>query len=151
MRLRRMCERKKSGKLHVKESILEDFKAGGERRELLEIALLEALRDVGVDRAAHKQVKQTFNAKVELVKERFQEREKEITGQWLTPERMRSQLCYNERPGLKFHMYIVSCVCLLCNRLETHTITLTGFAQGDHQAGCGLLLEIPGCVDKARP
>ncbi|CAJ1384292.1 unnamed protein product, partial [Effrenium voratum] len=72
-----MCEQKKTGKCNVKETVAADYRAGGERRELLEIALLETLMETGTERSAHSRVKQVFSAKVEHVKERLQEREKE--------------------------------------------------------------------------
>lgn len=99
MRLRRMCEQKKTGKCNVKETVAADYRAGGERRELLEIALLETLMETGTERSAHSRVKQVFSAKVEHVKERLQEREKEVHGSWLTVERMKSVHSFSEHPG----------------------------------------------------
>ncbi|CAJ1419821.1 unnamed protein product [Effrenium voratum] len=96
MRLRRLCEKKRSGKCHVSDAVREDFIAGGEKRELLEVALLEVLQSTGLDRTAQKKIRLQFAARVLNVKERMQEREKEVTGQWLTAERMRTQLTYNE-------------------------------------------------------
>jgi len=95
MRLRRLCEKKKTGRLNVSEASHNDYVAGGERRELLELALLETLERVGVD-ASREVVKKEFNVKVEHVKERLTEREKEITGEWLTRERMASKLGYSK-------------------------------------------------------
>ena len=46
MRLKRACEKKKSGKLWVSEEIHNDFMAGGAAREALEMALLESLRSL---------------------------------------------------------------------------------------------------------
>ena len=96
MRLRRLCEKKKTGRnelLHI--SSHEDYIAGGSRRELLELALLETLEKVGLD-ASREAVKSEFNQRVEHVKERLQEREKEITGEWLTKERMASKFGLRE-------------------------------------------------------
>lgn len=93
MRLRRLCE-KKSGRMHVKEAFHEDYVAGGERRELLELAPLETLDKIGAD-GSHAEVKKEFNLRVEHVKERLVEREKEVTGEWLTKERMASKLSYS--------------------------------------------------------
>lgn len=101
MRLRRLCEKKRSGKCHVSDAVREDFIAGGEKRELLEVALLEVLQSTGLDRTAQKKIRLQFAARVLNVKERMQEREKEVTGQWLTAERMRTQLTYNEQLELK--------------------------------------------------
>ena len=44
MRLRRLCERKASGKSHVDTQTFDDYKAGSARREALEIALCEAIQ-----------------------------------------------------------------------------------------------------------
>ena len=41
-RLRRLCERKPSGKLHVPQSIHDDYMAGGEKRLALQKAFEEA-------------------------------------------------------------------------------------------------------------
>ena len=57
MRLRRLTETKSTGKTWVDEKTQADYKAGGERREWLEIALLEALKKHGTGRDAYKRVK----------------------------------------------------------------------------------------------
>ena len=57
MRLRRLCMVKKSGKCAVDESVRESYDKGAEAREMLEIALLEAIKKHGTDRAAYTQVK----------------------------------------------------------------------------------------------
>lgn len=57
MRCRRMCERKLSGKANVDEAVTADYKEGGSKREMLELALLESLAKFGVDRKAHKRIK----------------------------------------------------------------------------------------------
>lgn len=60
MRTRRLCEKKPSGRLHVPPDVCEDFKEGGERREMLQMALLECLADLGTSRANYKKVKAWF-------------------------------------------------------------------------------------------
>lgn len=96
MRLRRLCEKKKSGSCHVKESVHADYVAGGERREILELALLETLEKLGDNKDSHTAMKSEFVSRVEHVKERLLEREKEVTGEWLTAERMESKLGYSK-------------------------------------------------------
>lgn len=107
MRLRRLCEKKKGGKMHVKESFHEDYNAGGERRELLELALLETLDKIGAD-GSHAEMKKEFNLRVEHVKERLVEREKEVTGEWLTKERMASKLSYSKILDCEHTIYVSS-------------------------------------------
>eukprot|EP00435_Cladocopium_sp_Y103_P068252 s21_g31.t1 len=58
MRLRRLCSVKKSGKSHVSEEVRQDYKGGGEKREWLELALLEAIREHGTDRKFYNKVKE---------------------------------------------------------------------------------------------
>ncbi|CAK9040641.1 Uncharacterized protein SCF082_LOCUS23584 [Durusdinium trenchii] len=89
MRLRRLCEQKpKTKKCHVDEKTREQYVRGGEDREWLEIALVEALQKVGPDRSQHKKLKAEFKARVILVRERMETKEQEVTGQWLTEEKM---------------------------------------------------------------
>lgn len=57
MRCRRLCEKKVSGKCHVPNEIREDYVNGGESREIVELALLDALAKYGVLRQAYKKVK----------------------------------------------------------------------------------------------
>ena len=57
MRLRRLCTARKSGKCLVDQSVRDSYDQGGESREWLEIALLEAIKQHGTDRSAYKQVK----------------------------------------------------------------------------------------------
>lgn len=57
MRLRRLCAIKKSGKSHVSQEVRDDYAAAGERREWLEIALLEAVKLFGTDRRVYSKVK----------------------------------------------------------------------------------------------
>ena len=57
MRARRTCEVKPSGKCAVDNDTVEAYKAGGERREQLEMALLESISKFGVGRDAYKRVK----------------------------------------------------------------------------------------------
>ena len=52
-----MCEKKPSGRIHVPHEVAEDFKEGGEKREMLQMALLERLADLGTTRAHYKKVK----------------------------------------------------------------------------------------------
>ena len=47
MRLKRICEKKKTGRMWVSLDIHEDYTAGGEKREQLELALLETLKGLG--------------------------------------------------------------------------------------------------------
>lgn len=57
MRLRRLCEEKaKTKKCHVDVKTREQYVRGGEDREWLEIALVEALQKVGPDRSQHKKL-----------------------------------------------------------------------------------------------
>ena len=60
MRTRRLCERKPSGKCYVDKKIAEDFKRGGESREILEMALLESLGRFGTKRCHYKKIKAWF-------------------------------------------------------------------------------------------
>ena len=57
MRLRRLTEKKTSGKCWVDEKTQADWKAGGERRQWLEIALLECLKKHGTGREAGAKVR----------------------------------------------------------------------------------------------
>lgn len=55
MRLRRLCETKaKSGRCNVDDETAKQYAKGGESREWLEIALVEALQKVGPDCRKHK-------------------------------------------------------------------------------------------------
>jgi len=47
MRLRRLCEVKPTGKSHVDEKTRAEYKEGGSKREVLEIALVESLKKWG--------------------------------------------------------------------------------------------------------
>ena len=51
---------KKSGKSHVSEEVRKDYQGGGEKREWLEIALLEAIKEHGTDRKHYNKVKERF-------------------------------------------------------------------------------------------
>ena len=60
MRLKRLCQKRgKDQKCHVDEKVHDDWKAGGEKREWLEIALVEAIKQVGsgTEPGAFKKVK----------------------------------------------------------------------------------------------
>lgn len=57
MRCRRLCEKKPSGRAHVPEETISEYKVGGQSREILELGLLECLARHGLDRKAFKKVK----------------------------------------------------------------------------------------------
>ncbi len=57
MRLRRLTEKKKNGSCHVSDEVVADYKSGGEPREWLEIALLQSIKAIGLDRKLFKAVK----------------------------------------------------------------------------------------------
>ena len=57
MRLRRLCEVKPTGKSHVGEDIRKEYLAGGDKREILEIALVESLKKWGTSKAVFNKVK----------------------------------------------------------------------------------------------
>lgn len=57
MRARRMCEKKPSGRQNVDASVQEQYRRGGEEREVLEMALLECLAKHGLHRHAYKRIK----------------------------------------------------------------------------------------------
>ncbi len=64
MRLRRLCERKASGKSHVDTATFEDYKASGARREALEIALCEAIQKHGSHKSSYNKVKARVGANI---------------------------------------------------------------------------------------
>ncbi|CAK8985160.1 Uncharacterized protein SCF082_LOCUS38 [Durusdinium trenchii] len=86
-----MCEIKpRSKRCHVDTATHEQWKAGGEGREWLELALAESLERVGAHgKKQHKKLRVEFCARVVLVRERMQQKEKEISGSWMTEERMK--------------------------------------------------------------
>ena len=49
MRLTRLCQKRKKNACHVDEATHKEWKEGGERREWLELALLEVLKHAGTD------------------------------------------------------------------------------------------------------
>ena len=57
MRVRRLCERKVSGKCHVPPEVRDDYVKGGESREIIELALLDALAKHVVSSVNYKKVK----------------------------------------------------------------------------------------------
>ena len=59
MRVRRLCERKSGGKLNVPQEVHEDFVNGGSAREVLELALLQAIERFGTSRSVYKRVRVT--------------------------------------------------------------------------------------------
>ncbi|CAE7540456.1 unnamed protein product [Symbiodinium natans] len=92
-----MCELKKSGKAWVPGDIRKEYAAAGEQRELLEIALLEAIQQLGEEQSKkHAAVKAAFLNRITHVKERMVLREEEVTGRWLTEERMRTELKWSK-------------------------------------------------------
>ena len=52
-----MCEKKNTGRLNVPIETQQDYVAGGERRECLELAYLEAIDKHGKSRNVYKKVK----------------------------------------------------------------------------------------------
>ncbi|CAE7470831.1 unnamed protein product [Symbiodinium necroappetens] len=93
MRLKRLCQnRGKEGKFkcHVDQSVHDDYTNGGEKKEWLEIALVEAIKQVGPESgpAAFKKIKAAFASRIVVVRERLQSKEREIHGEWLTEEKM---------------------------------------------------------------
>ncbi|CAK9040133.1 unnamed protein product [Durusdinium trenchii] len=89
MRCRRMCEKKPSGRINVDTKIVEQYKEGGESREVLEMALLECLAKHGVDRSSYKRIKADFVQKCKLIRERLESRQSEVHGRWMTAEAMK--------------------------------------------------------------
>lgn len=61
-----MCERKPSGKVHVDQQVIDDYRAGGARREALEMAMLEAIAWHGPSRKAYNRVKASSDGDVFL-------------------------------------------------------------------------------------
>lgn len=57
MRLRRLCEVKPTGKTHVDEKTRAEYKEGGSKREVLEIALVESLKKWGTSTKVREKVK----------------------------------------------------------------------------------------------
>jgi hypothetical protein len=57
MRARRLCEKKGTGRCGVPDHIHSDYMAGGESREILEMALLQCLSTHGVGRHKYKKIK----------------------------------------------------------------------------------------------
>ncbi|CAK9054438.1 unnamed protein product [Durusdinium trenchii] len=87
MRLRRMVETKPSGKCHVDESVRLDY-AHHEKREWLEIALLDAIKKWGTDRKQFKKIRTEFLTRVVVVRERMSLREQEVHGTWMTEAKL---------------------------------------------------------------
>ncbi|CAK9065744.1 Uncharacterized protein SCF082_LOCUS33582 [Durusdinium trenchii] len=102
MRLRRLCEKKqKSGKCHVDASTADQYHRGGEEREWLEIALIEAICKVGTVSKSHKKLRAEFRARVVMVRERMDSKEQEVLGQWFTEERMEKSGDFSKHLGLR--------------------------------------------------
>jgi len=57
MRCRRLCTKTSAGKFNVDPSLAKQYSEGGEGREALQMALLEAIAKNGVERSAYKRVK----------------------------------------------------------------------------------------------
>ncbi|CAJ1401246.1 unnamed protein product [Effrenium voratum] len=91
MRLRRLCQKKKSGRKSVDDGIIEDYLEGGEKREILEMSLLRSLAKHGTDRTMYKKVRGDFVTRVTLVKEKMMSREQEVMGHWMTEEKLRKE------------------------------------------------------------
>eukprot|EP00435_Cladocopium_sp_Y103_P020384 s1279_g5.t1 len=75
MRTRRLCEKKNSGRCGVPDAIHNDYVEGGEKREILEMSLLQCLATYGLDRKWYK--RGDFVRKVTVLKERLSSREQE--------------------------------------------------------------------------
>lgn len=52
-----MCERKASGRCNVTDEVAQQYKNGGEGREILEMALLECIGRHGLQRSSYKRIK----------------------------------------------------------------------------------------------
>ena len=52
-----MCEVTPSGRSHVDAEIVSEYKSGGSKREVLEMALLECLAKHGASRNAYKRIR----------------------------------------------------------------------------------------------
>lgn len=117
MRCRRLCERKNSGRANVSEDIQADYKAGGERREVVEMALLEAIAKHGTGRNVYHRVKagvsvQTYNrnllpfqgefvTKCKVIRERLSAKEREVNGRWLTEELLHKEYSKKAAKAIK--------------------------------------------------
>lgn len=66
MRLRRLCAVKKSGKCAVSEAVRADYSSGGEQREWLEMALLQAIKKHGTTRTVYNRVKASNHDVIEM-------------------------------------------------------------------------------------
>ncbi|CAL1160909.1 unnamed protein product, partial [Cladocopium goreaui] len=95
MRCRRLCQRTPAGKLQVDPAIAEQWRAGGEQREALEMALLESLSRFGTARSNYKRIKNDFVQKTKLIRERLESRTEEILGGWYTEEALRKSGKYS--------------------------------------------------------
>lgn len=145
MRLRRLCSIKKGEKCLVDQTTREDYLAGGERREWLELALLDSIKTHGTDRSKYKAVKAgcvlffavstcqgEFLTRVVTVRKRMMEKSKEIHGKWMTEERLNAD--YSKRLG--------------CSKPRAHHALkekLQVFSKVDH----GVLQEVPTGIDEA--
>ncbi|CAK9014581.1 Uncharacterized protein SCF082_LOCUS12463, partial [Durusdinium trenchii] len=76
-------------RINVDTKIVEQYKEGGESREVLEMALLECLAKHGVDRSSYKRIKADFVQKCKLIRERLESRQSEVHGRWMTAEAMK--------------------------------------------------------------
>ena len=61
MRLTRLCQKRRKGACHVDDATHEEWRDGGERKEWLEMALVEVLKNVGTENTpgSFKKVKAT--------------------------------------------------------------------------------------------
>ena len=108
----------------------EEWAAGGEKKEWLELALLEVLKDVGTDsspsvfkvvkaamysciytlmryksvqsfRIPDAPAQSKFITRVVVVRERMQSKEKEIHGEWFTEDRLKKSGEFSAQLGFK--------------------------------------------------
>ncbi|CAK9035409.1 unnamed protein product [Durusdinium trenchii] len=87
MRLRRLVEVKPSGKCHVDDTVRADYN-NPERREWLELALVDAIRKYGPDRVHFKKIRAEFLTRIVVVREKMQLREQEVHGTWCTEAKL---------------------------------------------------------------
>eukprot|EP00435_Cladocopium_sp_Y103_P073698 s308_g44.t1 len=92
MRTRRLCEVKASGKAQVDQATINQYKQGGEQREILEMALLESLARYGLDRSQYRRA--DFVQRSKIVSERMESKEEEKHGKWYTLDGLRKSKLY---------------------------------------------------------
>ncbi|CAK9055487.1 Uncharacterized protein SCF082_LOCUS29987 [Durusdinium trenchii] len=96
MRLKRLCERKPTGKLQVSEEVHNQWVSGN--RDELTLALVRALKQCGfeTDHKTRCAVRAQFEEEMVIIHEQTKEREEEIQGGWYTEERMATELKYSK-------------------------------------------------------